>query len=64
MKVYIVDILSNLSCENQANKALMVRKNLIQLLGNILVQTDVRDDMIASSLRMFLMLPRYAFFDI
>ncbi|CAF1263126.1 unnamed protein product [Rotaria sordida] len=46
IKIYIVDILSNLSCENQSNKSLMIRNNVIQLLVNIIIQTDQRDDII------------------
>ncbi|CAF0816034.1 unnamed protein product [Adineta steineri] len=50
IKVYIVDILSNLSCENQGNKLLMIRNNVIQLLVNILIQNENRDDIIESSI--------------
>jgi hypothetical protein len=44
-----VDILSNLSCENQSNKSLMIRNNLIQLLVNILTNTENTDDIIESA---------------
>ncbi len=49
MKIYILDILSNLSCENQSNKLLMIRNNLIQLLINIIIQTDNTDEIIEST---------------
>ncbi len=49
IQIYIVDILSNLSCENQANKLLMIKNNLLQLLINIIIQTDNRDDIIESA---------------
>jgi hypothetical protein len=49
MRIYIVDILSNLSCENQSNKLLMIRNNLIQLLINIIIQTDNTDEIIEST---------------
>ncbi len=44
-----MDILSNLSCENQSNKSLMIRNNLIQLLVNILTNTENTDDIIESA---------------
>jgi len=44
-----VDILSNLSCENQSNKSLMIRNNVIQLLVNIIIHTEYRDDIIEST---------------
>ncbi|CAF0899697.1 unnamed protein product [Rotaria sp. Silwood1] len=50
IKIYIVDILSNLSCENQSNKSLMIRNNVIQLLVNIIIQTDQRDDILESTI--------------
>lgn len=43
-----MDILSNLSCENQSNKSLMIRNNLIQLLANIITHTENTDDIIES----------------
>jgi len=49
IRIYIVDILSNLSCENQSNKSLMIRNNVLQLLVNIIIQTDNKDDIIESS---------------
>jgi hypothetical protein len=49
IRIYIVDILSNLSCENQSNKLLMIRNNALQLLVNIIIQTDNKDDIIESS---------------
>ncbi|CAF0936298.1 unnamed protein product [Adineta ricciae] len=48
IKGYVIDILSNLSCENQANKSLMIRHNLVQLLVHILIQVENRDDIIES----------------
>ncbi len=44
-----MDILSNLSCENQSNKSLMIRNNVIQLLVNIIIHTENRDDIIESA---------------
>jgi len=49
IRIYIVDILSNLSCENQSNKSLMIRNNALQLLVNIIIQTDNQDDIIEST---------------
>ncbi|CAF2515842.1 unnamed protein product [Rotaria sp. Silwood2] len=49
IKIYIVDILSNLSCENQSNKSLMIQNNIIQLLVKIIIQNDERDDIIEST---------------
>jgi len=48
-QIYIVDILSNLSCENQANKSLMIRNNLIEILVHILRQSDQSDQIIESA---------------
>ncbi|CAF3707814.1 unnamed protein product [Rotaria socialis] len=50
IKMYIIDILSNLSCENQSNKALMIRNNAIQILVTIIIQNDQRDNIIESTL--------------
>ena len=49
IKIYIADILSNLSCENQANKSIMIENNAVQLLVNIIIQNDNRDDIIESA---------------
>lgn len=49
IKIYIVDILSNLSCENQSNKSLMIRNNVIQHLVNIIIQAEQRDDIVEST---------------
>lgn len=49
IRIYIVDILSNLSCENQLNKTLMIRNNLLQILVQIIIQTDNKDELIESS---------------
>ena len=48
VRLYIVDILSNLSCENQSNKSLMIENNLIQLLIDILTHFENSNDIIES----------------
>lgn len=49
-QIYIVDILSNLSCENQTNKSLMIQNNLIQILVHILKQSDLSDQIIEAAI--------------
>ena len=51
MKIYIVDILSNLSCENQANKSLIIHHNAIPLFVEIITQSNQEDEMIESAVR-------------
>lgn len=51
IKIYILDILSNLSCENQSNKSLMIRQNLIPLLLDIIIKFNDRDEIIESAVR-------------
>lgn len=49
IRIYIVDILSNLSCENQTNKSLLIHHNAIPLLVDLILQSNHHDAMIESA---------------